>query len=107
MSTFLVTLGVGLAAILVVGIALSDPDQPATIRRPVDRAATAGPAPVTTVSPPAPPRPRRPRRRAGPLARLRSALALVVLVAFVGLMLAVLVGTVLALAARTLRHAVG
>jgi hypothetical protein len=114
-STFLVTLGVGLAAILVVGIALSDPDQPPTIRRPAGRGRASGtipapaPIPAPVAIPPAAPvaAPSRARRRMGALARLRSGLALVILVTFVGVLLALLVGTALALGARALRHAVG
>jgi hypothetical protein len=128
-STLLVSLGVVVAAILVVWIAISDPDQPATIHPPVDRATRARPDPadravarygaadaeqgsVATVEPdvtsppsPAPPRPARERSRFW--IWVRSALALVVLVAFAGVLLATLVGTGLALAARALRQAVG
>jgi hypothetical protein len=102
-STLLVSLGVVVAAILVVRIALSDPDQPPTIRRPASR----GPTPAAIPIPAPASAPSRARRRIGALARLRSGLALVILVAFVGVLLAVLVGTAVALGARALRHAVG
>lgn len=39
--------------------------------------------------------------------RVRSGLALVILVAFTGVLLAVMIGAGLALAAQALRHAVG
>jgi hypothetical protein len=134
-STFLVSLGaVAAATVLVIWIALGDPDQPATIRRDTDRArarrsrrepthdATAPaergdrPAAQAAAAPPvvAPDRgvPDRgvpvPRaRRRGALRRLRSALALMVLVAFTGVLVALVIGAGLAVAARALRHAVG
>lgn len=46
-------------------------------------------------------------RTAGPWLRLRSALSLVILVTFVGVLLALAVGGALTLAARALRQAVG
>lgn len=130
MSTVLVSLGVLAAAMLVVWIAISDPDQPATIHRPVDRATRGRPHPVhdavagdgpadaapqgtdataePDVTPPRPTAPSRPARESPRLwTWLRSVLALVVLVAFAGVLLAALVGTGLALAARALRQAVG
>ncbi len=157
MSTFLIGLVVVAATVFVIRVALSDPDQPATIRRPTDRdrvprlhrprpaqkpAARPGPAPApdvpltaeATLTVPLPPatlpeeppvraatrpeqrpvrrsaqhRPRKPRREpARAWVRLRSGLALVVLVTFVGVVMAVTMGTGLALAARALQHAVG
>jgi hypothetical protein len=139
-STFLVSLGaVAAATVLVIWIALGDPDQPATIRRDTDRArarrsrrepthdATApaerGDRPAAQAAPAPPavapdrgvpdrgvpdrgvPVPR--ARRRGALRRLRSALALMVLVAFTGVLVALVIGAGLAVAARALRHAVG
>ena len=98
-STFLVTFGVVAAAVVcVVAIVLGDPDQPATVRGSRRR---ASPSPDRRARP----HPR--RQRAGAWLRLRSGLALVVLVAFVGILFAAVVGTSLALAARALRQAVG
>lgn len=80
--------------------------EPAT-HRPVARVHTLPEAPVREVPVPA----RRPvqerRRPARGWLRLRSGMALVVLVAFVGLVLAALVGASLALAAQALSRAVG
>ena len=118
MSTFLVSLGVVAAAICVLRIALSDPDQPATIARPRDRAgprrhpartrerAPRSPAPVERV--PA----RSALRTASPSAalsiwtRARSAMVLLILVTFTGVVLAALVGTGLSLAVRAFTRAV-
>jgi hypothetical protein len=158
-STVLVSLGVVAAAICVVLIALSDPDQPATPARPIRRAGprrhparAPEPAPVETEpaapslrsgtqpslrpgTQPAPrsgpqPAPRsgtQPALRSGtqpappvraptrtvrhPLARAlwtrtRSAMALLVLVTFTGVVLAALVGTGLAMAVRVFTRAV-
>lgn len=119
MSTVLVSLGVVAAAICVLRIALSDPDQPATIPRPTGRAVprrhparVREGAPTTT----------EPATRAGPggrsfrtalasvavalSTRARSAMALVILVTFTGVTLAALVGTGLALAVRAFTRAV-
>ena len=118
-STVLVSLGVVAAAICVLLIALSDPDQPATLARPIRRAGPrrhpartpdpppreAGPA---TLSLPARARPRtRPPSLARALwTRARSAMALLVLVTFTGVVLAALVGTGLAVAVRAFTRAV-
>ena len=143
MSTLLVSLAVVAVAVAVclLGFALSDPDQRATLRpstsrgrRPSDAdgppndtdaaapseqetSVTTGPTSVEgpdAPSPPAPPdrwrywRERDRRARAsGPWLRLRSALSLVILVTFVGVLLALAVGGALTLAARALRQAVG
>ncbi|MDQ6797402.1 MAG: hypothetical protein M3011_05150 [Actinomycetota bacterium] len=147
MSTFLIGLVVVAATVVVVLVALSDPDQPATIRRPTDRdrprrrhrpppapqpdarldPALAPDAPLTADAPltvplrpraPTDRRPARPgtqrKRRSQPRrepaqawVRLRSGLALLVLVTFVGVVMALTMGTGLALFARALRHAVG
>ena len=105
-STFLVCLGVVAVAIGVLRIALSDPDQPATVRRDTGggrrrraqtrerRSPLAGTAPPPT-----------PMGRAG--LRLRSGLALVVLVVCVGVTVAAIIGAGLALAARALTDAIG
>lgn len=103
MSTFLVSLGVVAVAIVVLQIALSDPDQPATVRRDTGGGRRQ--------------RPQRPSRAAAPAAgasevsgswrRLRSGLALVILVVFVGVAVAAMIGAGLALAARALTDAVG
>jgi hypothetical protein len=118
-STVLVILGVVAAAICVLRIALSDPDQPATIGRPTDRAAPRrhparaqerAPSPAEIA---APVRPARPPVRAAARSlsvalwvRARSAMALVILVTFTGVVLAVLLGTGLALAFRAFTRAV-
>lgn len=106
MSTFLVILGVVAVAIVVLHIALSDPDQPATVRRDTGGGRRQRPH-----------WPRRPARAAAPAAvarevggawrRLRSGLALVILVVFVGVAVAAMIGAGLALAARALTDAVG
>lgn len=102
MSTFLVGLVVAAATVIVLRVALSDPDQPATIRRTPSRA-----------RPRRPPATRRHRATRGhpPAARawvrVRSGLALVILVTFVGVLMALTTGAGLALAARALRQAVG
>ena len=134
-STFLVSLAVVGVAVWVLRIALGDPDQPATERPPTRRGwrrsdPTGGPddagpttpseeaesvaaSPGSAEAPPARPgRARRQRewrrtRAAGAWLRLRSALTLVILVTFVGVLLAVAVGGALTLAARALREAVG
>lgn len=103
MSTFLVSLGVVAVAIVVLQIALSDPDQPATVRRDTGGGRRQ--------------RPQRPSRAAAPAGaaadvsgswrRLRSGLALVILVVFVGVAVAAMIGAGLALAARALTDAVG
>jgi hypothetical protein len=126
-STVLVSLGVVAAAICVVLIALSDPDQPATPARPIRRAGprrhparAPEPAPVETEpaapslrsgTQPAPPVRAPTRTVRHPLARAlwtrtRSAMALLVLVTFTGVVLAALVGTGLAMAVRVFTRAV-
>lgn len=112
-STFLISFGVVAAAtVCVVVIALSDPDQPATLRRTTDRdraRTPRKPRPARPAKPvrPARVRPRRRREQARAWIRLRSGLALIVLVTFAGVVMAAVVGTSLALAARALRRAVG
>jgi hypothetical protein len=118
-STVLVSLGVVAAAICVLLIALSDPDQPATLARPIRRAGprrqrVRRPAPTPLEPEPVPSLPagRAPSRtRAPSLARslwtrARSAMALLVLVTFTGVVLAALVGTGLAMAVRAFTRAV-
>ncbi len=119
MST-LVTLAVVAAAIVgVVRIALNDPDQPATVRRPTRSrkpgpaagvAMSAQPASVraVTVAERALGGAFRPPARAGESVwiRVRSGIALVVLVTVVGAMLALAVGAVLIGGALALRNAV-
>ena len=95
MSTFLVCLGVVAVAIGVARVALSDPDQPATLRRDTGSAKTSRPAA------------RRARPLSGAWVRLRSGLALVILVVFVGVVVAAMIGAGLALAARALTDAIG
>lgn len=95
MSTFLVSLGVVAVAMGVLRIALSDPDQPATVRRD-----TGGARPVRAAR-------QRTRRLGGAWLRLRSGLALVVLVVFVGVVVAAMIGVGLALAVRALTDAIG
>ena len=118
-STVLISLGVVAAAICVLLIALSDPDQPATLYRPTGRAGprrhparrpeqpALEPEPATVALPP--------RARARTVTpslvralwtRARSAMALLVLVTFTGVMLAALVGTGLAVAVRAFTRAV-
>ncbi|HYX44667.1 MAG TPA: hypothetical protein VE760_06450 [Acidimicrobiales bacterium] len=118
MSTVLVSLGVVAAAIWVVLIALSDPDQPATLARPIGRAArrrepVPTPEPAAVHTEPAPSRPALMRSRTLPAslaralwARARAAMALLVLVTFTGVVLAALVGTGLAVAVRAFTRAV-
>jgi hypothetical protein len=115
-STFLVSLGVVAAAIWVLRIAMSDPDQPATVARPTGRAAPRRhPARLRQGAP----GPAEPAGPAGPAwrtalasmavalwTRARSAMALVILVTFTGVTLAALVGTGLALAVRAFTRAV-
>ena len=111
MSTFLVSFGVVAASVIcVVAIVMGDLDQPATVRRPRGREPLDG-----RRGSPAPPSPRPARRDrrpaepqpAGAWVRVRSGVTLAVLVAFVGVILAVMVGSTLALAFRALRRAVG
>jgi hypothetical protein len=126
-STVLVSLGVVAAAICVLLIALSDPDQPATLARPIRRAGprrhparTPEPAPVESEAgapsvrsgtQPGPPT-RAPTQTVPPSllhalwTRARSAMALFVLVAFTGVVLAALIGTGLAMAVRAFTRAV-
>ena len=119
MSTVLISLGVVAAAICVLLIALGDPDQPATLQRPIRR---AGPrrhparAPEPAPLEPEPATPSAPSRAPSPTVwpslaralwtRARSAMALLVLVTFTGVMLAALVGTGLAVAVRAFTRAV-
>jgi hypothetical protein len=122
-STVLIILGVVAAAICVLLIALSDPDQPATLHRPIARAGprryparTRERAPLRAEpvrsGPPATAPARGPSRaRATSVARAlwtraRSAMALLVLVTFTGVVLAALVGTGLAVAVRAFTRAV-
>jgi hypothetical protein len=118
-STVLVSLGVVAAAICVLRIALSDPDQPATIARRTGSAAPRRhparirewvPRPAEPVAHPEPVR-ASPRTAPQSLAhtlwtRARSAMALMILVTFTGVVLAALVGTGLALAVRAFTRAV-
>ena len=138
-STLLVSLAVLAAAFCVLGIALKDPDQPATTRpgtvrgrirsrraeeRPPERSAAPSPTdpperpggehpagvaagPVAAAPPAATGQPRRRGARRRAELRIRSALTLVVLVTFVGVLLALAIGTALMLAAQALRDAVG
>ena len=119
MSTVLVSLGVVAAAICVLMIALSDPDQPATLARPIRRAGprrhparTPEPAPPEAepvAAEPAtrtPSRPRPPSLARSLWRRARSAMALFVVVTFTGVVLAALVGTGLAVAVRAFTRAV-
>ncbi len=119
MSTVLVSLGVVAAAIAVLRIALSDPDQPATIARPTRRAGPRrhpararerAPSPAEAAVPVRPAR-RSPRAVLLSLAvalwvRARSAMALAILITFTGVVLAALLGTGLALAFRAFTRAV-
>ena len=119
MSTVLISLGVVAAAICVLLIALSDPDQPATLHRPTGRAGPRRHPTRAPEQPPLEPEPvgvALPPRRAVPTAspslvravwtRARSAMALLVLVTFTGVLLAALVGTGLAVAVRAFTRAV-
>jgi hypothetical protein len=116
----LLSLAVVLVAIVgVLRIALKDPDQPATMRRPT-RSRSPGRAPRAAMSPrPAEVRaitvPERavagtrrppPSRLRSAGRRLRSGIALMLLVAVVGVMLALAVGAVLVGGALALRSAV-
>ena len=120
MSTLLSLAVIAVAIAGVLRIALKEPDQPATMRRPTrirnpvpaDRVAmSAQPAALRAVTvreraaAGAGPPPRRSRGRAA-WARVRSGIALVVLVAVVGAILAVAVGAVLVGGALALRNAV-
>jgi hypothetical protein len=126
-STVLVSLGVVAAAICVLLIALSDPDQPATLARPTRPARprrhpartperTAVESEVPAPSPHSGPQPsfgaRASARTAPPSlaralwTRARSAMALAILVTFTGVVLAALVGTGLAVAVRAFTRAV-
>lgn len=119
MSTFLVSLGVVAAAICVLRIALSDPDQPATLARPTGR---AGPRRHPARTRERAPRPAGRARAVGPAAasagaapaplavalwgRIRSAMALAIIATFTGVVLAATIGTGLALAVRAFTRAV-
>jgi len=92
---FLVFLGVVAVAIGVLRVALSDPDQPATVHR--DTGGGRVPRPAG----------RRVRRASGAWVRVRSGVALMILVVFVGVAVAAMVGAGLALAARALTDAIG
>jgi pyruvate/2-oxoglutarate dehydrogenase complex dihydrolipoamide acyltransferase (E2) component len=121
-STFLVSLGVVAAAVGVLWIALSDPDQPAMIGRRTGRADRLARS-ARQVPPAAERSPERPAATAAappaaaPTAtqrsllrslrdRTRSAVALAILVTFMGVVLAAMVGTALALAVRAFTRAV-
>jgi ABC-type dipeptide/oligopeptide/nickel transport system permease subunit len=119
-STLLTLAVVAVAILGVLRIALSEPDQPATVRR-RNRSRDPHPAPGAAMSAqPAPVRSVAVRERAVAAAprragtgggtsvwtRVRSGIALVVLVAVVGAMLALAVGAVLVGGALALRSAV-
>jgi hypothetical protein len=122
----LVVVAASVAAVL--RLALAEPGQPATDQRPNRRDRAAARAAQRALAPP--PEPKRKRRerpaqppplkrkaavsaavaidldRVGALRRIRSGLALLLLVAFVGALLAAVIGTLLFMAGLALRNAV-